>query len=118
LGFFFFFLRFLLLPPALYIAGVLPPFFNSPLNRCGVQAIGSGDLLADKHINQWEVLSRIIGIHRDRYSRLGGEVLDGDASFGGVCKIIIVGSTPAMSRAVLVGGVMSHDIVLVPTKYA
>jgi hypothetical protein len=39
----------------------------------------SGSLLADEHIHQREVLSRIIGIDRDGDSGLGGEVLDGDA---------------------------------------
>jgi hypothetical protein len=45
----------------------------------------SGDLLADEHINQREVLSRIIGINRDGDGGLGGEVLDGDAGLVLTC---------------------------------
>ena len=49
----------------------------------------SGDLLADEHINQREVLSRIIGIDGDRYGGLGCEVGDNDAGLGGVCGALV-----------------------------
>jgi hypothetical protein len=74
----------------------------------------SGYLLADEHINKREVLSRIIGIDRDRDSGLGGEVLDGDAG-GGIVRTVVGDSAAATnSCSSATGRVVSSYGVVVP----
>jgi hypothetical protein len=64
----------------LYTSGIIPLLFL----QFATKSVGcSGDLLADEHIHQREVLSRITGINRDGDGGLGGEVLDG-VTGGGV----------------------------------
>jgi hypothetical protein len=81
------------------LLGSLSLFFNSPLNRCGCSVY----ILADEHINQREVLSRIIGINGDLDLGLCGEVVDRNA--GLVC--IRIPKSLETSPALVLWGVSS-----------